>query len=112
MSQESRWRTILSVCIRGRAEEEEQQRGSEMLRDAEEVVAEKFGIPIDRYRMIGTRLGSIFEGTSIYDTPELIAQEIKDGNYTPIEAAAFGFLIGTIAGRAIYEKWVNRNDGA
>ena len=83
-----------------------------MLRDAEEVVAEKFGIPIDRYRMIGTRLGSIFEGTSIYDTPELIAQEIKDGNYTPIEAAAFGFLIGTIAGRTMYEKWVNRNDGA
>ena len=75
-----------------------------MLRDAEEAVAEMFGIPIDRYRMIGTRLGSIFEGTRIYDAPELIAQEIKDGNYTPIEAAAIGFLIGAIAGRTMYEK--------
>jgi len=75
-----------------------------MLRDAEEVMAAKFGIPTDRYRMIGTRVGSILEGTSIYGTPELIAQEIKDGNYMPIEAAAFGFLIGTITGRTLYEK--------
>jgi len=74
------------------------------MRDAEEVIAAKFGIPIDRYRMIGTRLGSIFEGTSIYGTPKLIAQEIKDGNYTPIEAAAFGFLVGAITGRTLYEK--------
>ena len=75
-----------------------------MMRDAEEVVAAKFGIPTDRYRMIGTRVGSILEGTSIYGTPELIAQEIKDGNYTPIEAAAFGFLVGAITGIAMYEK--------
>ena len=74
------------------------------MRDAEEVVAAKFGIPIDRYRMIGTRLVSIFEDKSVYDTPELIAQEIKDGNYMPIEAAALGFLIGMITGRTLYEK--------
>ena len=74
------------------------------MRDVEEVVAAKFGIPIDRYRMIGTRLVSIFEDKSVYDAPELIAQEIKDGNYMPIEAAAFGFLIGTITGRTLYEK--------
>jgi len=74
------------------------------MRNAEEAIAAKFGIPIDRYQMIGTRLGSIFEGKSVYDAPELIAQEIKDGNYMPIEAAAFGFLIGTITGRTLYEK--------
>jgi hypothetical protein len=74
------------------------------MRDAEEVVAAKFGIPIDRYRIIGTRLVSIFEDKSVYDTPELIAQEIKDGNYTPIEAAAFGFLVGAITGRTMFEK--------
>jgi hypothetical protein len=54
--------------------------------------------------MIGTRLVSIFEDKSVYDTPELIAQEIKDGNYTPIEAAAFGFLVGAITGRTMFEK--------
>ena len=74
------------------------------MRDAEEVVAAKFGIPTDRYRMIGARVGSILEGTSIYGTPELIAQEIKDDNYTPIEAAAFGFLVGAITGRTMFEK--------
>ena len=74
------------------------------MRNAEEAIAAKFGIPIDRYQMIGTRLGSIFEGKSVNDTPKLIAQEIADGNYTPIEAAALGFLIGTITGKIMYEK--------
>jgi len=76
----------------------------EMILDAEEAMASKFGIPMDRYSVIGSRLETIFEGRSIYDTPELIKQEMEEHYYTPIEAAAFGFLIGSITGRTLYEK--------
>ena len=75
-----------------------------MILDAEEAMASKFGIPIDRYFEIGNRLETIFEGRSIHDAPALIKQEMEEHYYTPIEAAAFGFLIGTITGRTLYEK--------
>lgn len=75
-----------------------------MIVDAESIVAAKFGIPADRYKTIGNRVSTILEGNSIRATPMLIAQEIRECDYTTIEAAALGFLIGVITGKSLYEK--------